>query len=85
MIARLEGEIATTSGERDTCRGRLTAALVAQYEDLRRRKGGVAVTHLQAGACTGCRVSVPASARKLALDPEAPTLCPNCERILVGY
>jgi hypothetical protein len=85
VIARLESEIATTSRERDTCRGRLTAALVAQYEDLRRRKGGVAVTHLQAGACTGCRVSVPASTRKLALDPEAPALCPNCERILVGY
>ncbi|MXW25632.1 MAG: hypothetical protein F4Z77_04945 [Dehalococcoidia bacterium] len=85
VIARLEGEMAATSGERDTCRGRLTATLIAQYEDLRRRKGGVAVTHLRAGACTGCRVSVPPSARKRALDPEAPALCPNCERILVGY
>ena len=84
-IARLEGEIAATNDGRDTCRERLTAPLIAQYEDLRRRKGGVAVTHLRAGACTGCRVSVPPSARKRALDPEAPALCPNCERILVGY
>ena len=84
-IAGLEGRIEATTGQRDTCRERLTATLVAQYEDLRRRKGGVAVTHLRAGACTGCRVSVPPSARKRALDPEAPALCPNCERILVGY
>ena len=84
-IAGLEGRIEATTGERDACKGRLTATLVAQYEDLRRRKGGVAVTHLRAGACTGCRVSVPPSARKRALDPEAPALCPNCERILVGY
>ena len=84
-IAGLEGRIEGTTGERDTCRERLTATLVAQYEDLRRRKGGVAVTHLRAGACTGCRVSVPPSARKRALDPEAPAPCPNCERILVGY
>ena len=85
VITRLEGEVVATNGERDTCRARLTATLIAQYEDLRRRKGGVAVTHLRAGACTGCRVSVPPSARKRALDPEAPALCPNCERILVGY
>ncbi len=84
-ITRLEGRIEATTGERDACKVRLTATLVAQYEDLRRRKGGVAVTHLRAGACTGCRVSVPPSARKRALDPEAPALCPNCERILVGY
>ena len=84
-IAGLEGRIEATTGERDTCTGRLPSTLVAQYEDLRRRKGGVAVTHLRAGACTGCRVSVPPSARKRALDPEAPALCPNCERILVGY
>lgn len=84
-IAGLEGRIEATTRERDKCRERLTATLVAQYEDLRRRKGGVAVTHLRAGACTGCRVSVPPSARKRALDPEAPALCPNCERILVGY
>ena len=85
VIAGLEGRIEATNADRETCRERLAATLVAQYEDLRRRKGGVAVTHLRAGACTGCRVSVPPSARKRALDPEAPALCPNCERILVGY
>ena len=85
VTERLEAEIAAKQAERETCRARLTAALVAQYEDLRRRRGGVAVTHMQGSICTGCRVTVPPSARKRALDPETPTLCPNCERILVGY
>ncbi len=84
-ISGLEAEIAAASAARDACRSRLTALLLAQYEDLRRRKGGVAVAHLQGSVCTGCRVSAPSTARKRALDREAPALCPNCERILVGY
>lgn len=83
-IARLEGEIAAAGAARDGCAGRLTPALIAQYEDLRRRKNGVAVARMQGNSCTGCRVSVPPAARKRALDPEVPALCPNCERILVG-
>lgn len=85
VITGLQRRIEATNADRETCRARLTPVLVAQYEDLRRRRGGVAVTHLQGSVCTGCRVSVPASTRKRALDPEAPALCPNCERILVGY
>ena len=84
-IGRTEGAIEAASAQRERCRERLTPPLVAQYEDLRRRKSGIAVSHLRSGACTGCRVSVPPSARKRALDPETPALCPNCERILVGY
>ena len=83
-IAATEREAAAMASERREHLARLTAALVAQYEDLRRRKGGVAVAHVRGGACTGCRVSVPPSARKRGLDPEAPAFCPNCERILVG-
>ena len=85
VITRLEGEIEATNTQRETCQGRLTAGLVAQYEDLRRRRGGVAVAHLQGSVCAACRVGVPPSARKRALDQEAPALCPNCERFLVGY
>ncbi len=84
-IKRLEGEVTRTTAERDACRARITAPLVAQYEDLRRRKAGVGVAHMQGTTCTGCRVSVPPSARKRSLDPETPALCPNCERFLVGF
>ncbi len=85
VVKRIEGEVTATIAERDACRGRISAPLVAQYEDLRRRRSGVAVAHMQGNTCTACRVSVPPSARKRALDPETPALCPNCERILVGF
>lgn len=85
VIKRLEAEVTATTAQRDACRERISAALVAQYEDLRRRRSGVAVAHMQGNTCTACRVTVPPSARKRALDPETPTLCPNCERFLVGY
>ena len=84
-IHRNEREIEAASAQRELYRARLTPPLVAQYENLRRRKKGMAVSHVRSGACTGCRVSVPPAARKRALDPETPALCPNCERILVGY
>ena len=83
-IARLEGAIETAGAQREACAGRLAPTLVAQYEDLRRRKNGVAVTRMEGNICTGCRVNVPPAARKRARDPETPALCPNCERILVG-
>lgn len=85
VVKRIEGEVTATTAERDACRGRISAPLVAQYEDLRRRRSGVAVAHMQGNTCTACRVSVPPSARKRALDRETPALCPNCERILVGF
>ncbi|OAI44492.1 hypothetical protein AYO38_02200 [bacterium SCGC AG-212-C10] len=52
------------------------------YEDLRRKKGGLAVARLQAGNCTGCRVQVPDAVRKKVFSPAQLAQCPQCERIL---
>ena len=80
----LEGDIARATGEREGCRARIEGALLAQYDDLRRRKGGVAVGRMRGDVCGACRVNVPPAARKRALDPESPARCPNCERMLAG-
>lgn len=53
------------------------------YEDLRRRKGGHAVAHVQGTSCSGCRVALPDAVRKRAMSPTQLAQCPNCERILV--
>ncbi len=52
------------------------------YEDVRRRKGGVAVAHIQGSMCTGCRVTIPEAIRRRAFQPDQLAQCPNCERIL---
>lgn len=82
--AALERDMARADGERERYRARIDGALLAHYDDLRRRKGGVAVARMRGGACGACRVNVPPAARKRALDPESPAPCPNCERILAG-
>ena len=82
--AALERDIARADGERERCRARIDGALLARYDDLRRRKGGVAVARVRGDVCGACRVNVPPAARKRALDPESPAPCPNCERILAG-
>lgn len=57
--------------------------LVALYEELRRRKAGVAVARVQGGTCSACHVFVPDTVRRAARNPNDVARCPNCERILV--
>jgi hypothetical protein len=52
------------------------------YEDIRRRRGGMAVAHIQGGMCGGCRVGIPEAVRRRAFAPDQLAQCPNCERIL---
>lgn len=59
------------------------ARLLALYEELRRRKGGVAVARVHAGTCSACHVTVPDAVRRLARSQNDVARCPNCERILV--
>ena len=55
---------------------------LAVYEDLRRRKGGVAVAKLQGGVCLGCRIMVPEGIRRRVFSPAILAQCPSCDRIL---
>ncbi len=44
--------------------------------------GSMAVAHIQAGMCAGCRVTIPEAIRRRAFQPDQLAQCPNCERIL---
>ena len=67
---------------RDEQKGRVAPRPLGLYEDLRPRKGGVAVSPIRAGACSSCRVALPGVVRSRTLDKDAVVQCPNCERIL---
>ena len=60
----------------------IEAGDLALYEDLRRRKGGLAVALLEGELCQGCRVTLPSSKVQQARQGEILTLCGSCERIL---
>jgi len=79
---QLRGKVATLEERREAQRARVPVRPLSLYEDLRRRKGGIAVARIRAGACSGCRVTLPAGLRHQAMAPDAIVQCPNCERIL---
>jgi predicted nucleic acid-binding Zn-ribbon protein len=80
---KLEEKLATVARRREQLATRAAPRPLHLYEDLRRRKGGVAVAPIKAGACSSCRVSLPGALKSRALDPDSIVQCPNCERILV--
>lgn len=60
----------------------LPVDLLAQYEDLRRRKAGVAVAAIEQGTCGACHVRVPSGVVSAARGATDLVLCPSCGRIL---
>ncbi|MGI8926243.1 MAG: zinc ribbon domain-containing protein [Tepidiformaceae bacterium] len=83
--ARLTTAIASTDARREAQKAVIATPSLRLYEDLRRRKGGLAVARVQAGgACSGCRVSLPDAVRRKAFSPASISQCPNCERILAA-
>jgi predicted nucleic acid-binding Zn-ribbon protein len=93
---RLAGEIAVAEGEidselsavrveRDGAAGDIPAELLARYEKLRGKLGGVAVARLQGDLCLGCHVSLPAMEVDVIRHsaPDAIVVHEECGRILV--
>lgn len=80
--ARLSAALTGAEAKREAQKLKVTPAALHLYEDVRRRKGGVAVAHIQGSMCTGCRVTIPEAIRRRAFQPDQLAQCPNCERIL---
>lgn len=79
---RLNDAIARADARREIQRKQIPPRSLQTYDDLRARKGGMAVARVSGGTCQGCRVSVPDAVRRKAMSPIGLAQCPNCERIL---
>jgi hypothetical protein len=82
QAAELREKLASIDERRAGQQARVPTRALTLYEDLRRRKGGMAVARIRGGACSGCRVTLPAGLRHKAMAPDTLVQCPNCERIL---
>ena len=60
---------------------RIDAKLLAEYETLKRRKGGTAVAGFKLSRCQGCRLTISAHNER-QVDRGEKTYCGNCSRIL---
>lgn len=83
--AAIDTEEAAVRAARGPLLDALDPGLLADYERLRRRHGGVGVARLVGGSCGGCHLALPASeldeARHAA--PDSIVHCEQCGRILV--
>lgn len=80
--ARLQDVVALVDQKRERQKSSIPPRDLAIYEDLRKRKGGMAVAKLQGGVCLGCRIQVPEGIRRRVFAPTILAQCPSCDRIL---
>jgi predicted nucleic acid-binding Zn-ribbon protein len=80
----LEGELAAVRAERDAAAAAVDADLLAEYDRLRTRAGGIAIARLVGGSCGGCHLSLAAVEvdRIKRLPPDEPVRCEECGRLL---
>jgi predicted nucleic acid-binding Zn-ribbon protein len=83
--ATIDAEAATVSAERDAAAADIPDDLLARYEKLRAKLGGVAVARLEGDLCTGCHVRLPAMEYDVIKHspPDAVVTHEDCGRILV--
>jgi predicted nucleic acid-binding Zn-ribbon protein len=81
----IEAEMAELAGQRAGMVGAVPAALLAEYDRLREKLGGVAVAPLVSGSCGGCHLKLPATEldRIKRQAPDEIAHCEQCGRILV--
>jgi uncharacterized protein len=84
-LAEIDRELEVQRAARAALAPRIAPQLLALYEQIRARQGGVGAAALVGNTCQGCRVSVsPVELNALrALPPERIKRCENCRRILV--
>lgn len=81
-VAEVERETAAAEGARATVAPAIDATTLARYEQIRARRGGVAVVEARQGTCQGCRVQLqPQLYNELFREADILT-CQSCQRIL---
>jgi hypothetical protein len=83
--AGIDEEAATIRVGREALAGRIAPELLAPYERLRAKLGGIGAAHVVGGACSGCHLTLPAGElhRLRHSAPDTVVYCDQCGRILV--
>lgn len=83
--AEIDAELSVVDAERAAVAAALPAGQLAEYDEARRRHGGVAVARLVGTSCGGCHLTLSAVEidRIKKLPPDQPATCEECGRLLV--
>jgi uncharacterized protein len=83
--AEIDDEVARETEARSAAASSVPDDLLAEYERLRTRLGGIGAAKLEHGTCMGCRMKLPATEldRIKHQSPDDLVHCDQCGRILV--
>ncbi|NSW58725.1 MAG: hypothetical protein HPY44_22160 [Armatimonadetes bacterium] len=79
---RLKAEIEELETRREVLATQVSESMLKQYEQLREKLGGVAVSAVKEGSCSQCHLSVPSTYAPRLRAREQGVKCENCRRIL---
>lgn len=69
--------------QREQTAAAISATLLQQYEQMRQRKGGIAVATVENETCSACHVQLPTGILSTLRSPHVnQVICPTCGRIL---
>lgn len=80
--AELKAQAPALLGRQAAARKAVAPAMLAIYDNLRLRRGGRAVAHIDGDECSACKVAVPPSKLAEVRDGAALVYCGNCGRLL---
>ena len=80
----IEADLDRVRKEREALAGQIDPDLLREYDDLRKRLGGIAIARLVGGSCGGCHLGLSAVEvdRIKKLPPDASAHCEECGRLL---
>jgi len=83
--AEAEARLAALAARRATAATLVDAGLLAKYENIRKRRAGVAVAAVMGSTCTGCHRNIPPQVSIILQRVNTIETCPNCHRIIYSH
>lgn len=80
--AEFGGKVTALETRRSELAAKVEPALLGRYENIRRRRGGVAVTQVVGNTCRGCNRHIPPQMAIVLARANSIENCPNCNRII---
>lgn len=79
---KFAAEVPGVRSQRDDFAKEIADQAKAAYQSIRTKKGGVGVSKVQGGICSGCRITLPTTLVQRARAGKELVYCGNCGRIL---
>jgi predicted nucleic acid-binding Zn-ribbon protein len=80
--AEAQARLAALDGRRAAAAAQVDPALLAKYENIKRRRAGVAVSPVVGSTCKGCHRNIPPQLSIVLQRADTIETCPNCHRII---